>query len=73
MMPEPASGDGEVKTGPVFVRAPAGLQERTVDKFDVDAAVLDGLDRIRDLDQFARGSFGISEGRLAAYFIRSFH
>jgi hypothetical protein len=35
---------------------------------NLDAAVLDGLDLIRDLDQFARGSFGISEGAIGGVF-----
>jgi hypothetical protein len=38
------------------------MQKRPVDEFDEDAAVLAGLNRIGDLDQFARGFFRVRVG-----------
>jgi hypothetical protein len=67
MPQQPAPGDGEVETGPIFGRAATGLQERSVDQFDQDPLAHIRFDRVRDLDQFARGIFGISEA-VAAYF-----
>jgi hypothetical protein len=67
MPPEPALGDRQLEPGAIFGRAAALLeQERPVDLLDVDAAVLDGLDGVGDLQQLARGGFRISEQSIGA-------
>jgi hypothetical protein len=38
------------------------LQERGVDRFDVDATFLNGLDAVSDLDQLASGLFRVGVG-----------
>jgi hypothetical protein len=44
--------------GLVFDRAPAGAGKRSIDLFDMDAAVFDGLDGVGGFDQLAGGGFG---------------
>ena len=61
MSPEPALLDGACETGAELVRRAAALEKTAVDELDVNAAVLRGLDRIRDLHQLARGYGGINE------------
>jgi hypothetical protein len=62
MQHEPAVCDGALKPGFVFGgRALQLEQERPVDFFDIDAAVLDRLERVGEFDQLARGGIGIGE------------
>jgi hypothetical protein len=59
MQPEPALGDGALKTGLVFRRRALELiKERPVDLLDVDAAVLHRLEGVGPLQQLARGGVG---------------
>jgi hypothetical protein len=54
--PEPAAFNGQLDPGAVLPRHAALLvQERLVDLLDVDAAVLDGLNRLGDLKNFEGG------------------
>jgi hypothetical protein len=46
-------------------------QERAVDLLDIDAAILDRLESIGDLDDLAGGEVWISEGRVGTNFIWS--
>jgi hypothetical protein len=62
MPPKPATGDGQLETGRVLRRVAAFLeQEGPVDFLNMDAAVLDGLGGVGDLQQCARGGFRIGE------------
>jgi len=61
VLPQPAFGDGIVQRGPILCGRAAFLeQERPVDLLDVDATVLQRLDRVGDLQEFAGGDGGIS-------------
>ena len=54
--PEPAAFNGQLDPGAVLRRRAALLvQERLVDLLDVNAAVLDGLNRLGDLKDFEGG------------------
>ena len=65
MQPQPAVGNGTLKTGLIFGwRALQLKQERPVDLLDMDAAVLHPLDGVGQLDQLAGGGFGIGEGTI---------
>ena len=69
MFPQPATLDRARKGGAVLRRQAALGQEGRIDLLDMDAAVLDGLDRVGDLDQPACGGFRIGEGRGAINFV----
>jgi len=59
---EPALLDRAQKAGLVFRRRALELeQKRPVDLLDIDPAVLDGLERVGELKQLARGSFRIGK------------
>jgi hypothetical protein len=59
---EPAVLDRAIKPGLVFRRRALELeQKRPVDLLDIDPAVLDGLERVGELKQLARGSFRIGK------------
>jgi hypothetical protein len=54
--PKPTLGNRQIQPGTIFGWAAAFLeQEGAVDLLDMDAAVLDSLDSVRDLQQLARG------------------
>jgi len=56
VLPQPAALDRQLQAGAVLGRrAPLPVQERLVDLLDVDAAVLDGLNRLGDLKNFEGG------------------
>jgi len=57
----PVSPISPVETSAVLGGRAAGLHERRVDKFDVDAAVLHCLGGMGDLHQLARGCIRIGE------------
>jgi hypothetical protein len=62
VQPEPAVGDGTIKTGFVLRRRAFELiLERAVDLLDVDAPVLHRLDSVGQLHQLARGGVRIGE------------
>jgi hypothetical protein len=61
MFPKPTFGNRRIKTGTLFGRATTDSQERQVDQLNMDAAILYGLSRIGDLDQFARRGFRVGE------------
>ena len=61
MQPQPAQQDRALQRRAVLIRRAASLEERAVDQLDIDAAVMDRLDRVGDLDQLAGGDVGISE------------
>ncbi len=66
---QPAARDRKVEGGLLFGRRGFQIeQERRVDLLDMDAAVLRNLDRIGDLDQFARGFIGVGIGALIGEF-----
>src|SRR6516165_8552105 len=73
---EPTPGDRPIQTGLVFGhRALVLIQERRIDQLDKDAAVLDRLDRARDLDRLARCDVrigvraGLDEFHSCAFFL----
>ena len=67
---QPAALDREFEARAIFGRAAAVTeQKRLVDFLDVDAP-LNRLDRIGDLEDPARGFFGVGKGRAVAYFMR---
>ena len=55
VQPQPAQLDCECERGAELVWRAAFLEEGAVDPLDVNAAVLDRLDRVGDLDQLAGG------------------
>src|SRR5258705_1620777 len=55
MLPQPPSGDGVLEAGAVLRRRSALSKKRSVDLLYMDAAALNGLDRIGDLKNTARG------------------
>jgi hypothetical protein len=58
-----AATDRELQRGAVFRWRSLHLeQHRTVEQLDMDAAVLDGFDRIGEFDQLARGGFRVGVG-----------
>jgi hypothetical protein len=59
--PEPALGDGEIEASFVLGRGAAFPEERPVDLLDVQAAVLNRLDRAGDLQEPAGGLRGVGE------------
>jgi hypothetical protein len=62
MPPESASRDGQREPSAIFGRASTFLeQEGPVELLNVDPAVLDGLYRVRDLQQLARSLLWIGE------------
>ena len=66
---QPAAIDRQIKVGLVLGRAGLVLiQKRRVDQLDVDTAVLNGLDRIGDLDQLAGGLLRIGVGAIRGEF-----
>jgi len=44
---------------PYSAGVPPSFKQRPVDLLDVDAAILDGLSRVGDFEELARGSFRI--------------
>jgi hypothetical protein len=51
---QPATVDRQLERGAVFVGTALKLkQKRPVDLLDIDATVLNGIDRVGDLDQLA--------------------
>ena len=63
MQPKPAAVDALVQACLVLSRAALVLkQERAIDQFDMNAAVLHGFDGVGDLHQLARGDFGVDKG-----------
>jgi hypothetical protein len=65
---QPAALNRQRQTGAVFSRLSAMLvQERPVDLLDVNAALLDGLDAVGDLDQLAGGDVGNRARRSLAW------
>jgi hypothetical protein len=72
MLPQPAFGDGVVQRGTVLLGRAAFLkQERPVDLLDVDAAVLQRLGRVGDLQQLVSGDGGSANGLGVTYFMGS--
>jgi hypothetical protein len=69
VFPQPAPLDRARKGGAVLRRQAALGQKGRIDLLDMDAAVLDGLDRVGGLDQPACGGFRIGEGRGAINFV----
>jgi hypothetical protein len=58
---QPTALDREFEAGAVFSRRRLEFeQHRPVEQLDMDAAVLHGLDRIGDLDQFAGMASGLA-------------
>src|SRR6201987_5551982 len=65
VQPEPAVGDGAIKAGLVFRRRALELiQKGLIDLLDIDPAVLDRLECVGELKQFASGGLGISKWSL---------
>jgi hypothetical protein len=62
VQPQPAERDGALDPGAEVFAAATGSKEWRVDALDVDAAILRGLDAVRDLDQLARGEIRVGEG-----------
>ncbi len=59
----PLSCSSSQEAGPVLRgRAFELEQEWPVDLLDIDSAVLDGLERVGELEQFAGGDFRVGEG-----------
>jgi hypothetical protein len=59
---QPAAGDSEIQASAVFRgRALVAEQERAVELFDIDAAILNRFESRRMLHQPARGFLGIVE------------
>ena len=61
MQPQPAFGDRADESGVELIRRAASIEERSVDQLDIDAAVLNRLDPIGDLDELAGGGVRINE------------
>ena len=60
MSPQPVLGNRSRECGSALIRCAAGFEERTVDQLDKYAAVLNGLDRVGDINQLEGGSIEIS-------------
>jgi hypothetical protein len=56
------------KTDPVFGRAAASLEERSVDQLDQDPLIHVGLNPVGKLDQLAGGFLGISKRSIGGVF-----
>src|SRR3984957_3327863 len=68
VLPEPALGNRKLQASDVFGRAASSPQEGFVDFLDVNAAVLNGFDRVGDLDQLAGSLFRIRIGAFSGKF-----
>ncbi|VIO69568.1 hypothetical protein CI1B_27740 [Bradyrhizobium ivorense] len=67
---EPAAIERELEASAVLCRRAAMLKkEWALDAFDVDAAVLDGANRVGSLHQLAGGSFRLGKGAGATIII----
>jgi hypothetical protein len=68
--PEPALLDGVAHASPKLRWAALELgQERPVDRLDVDAAVLNWLDTVCDLDSLRAAASGSAKGRYSTNFM----
>jgi hypothetical protein len=69
VLPQPTLGDREGEAGAIFGWGAAFLeQERPIDLLDMDAAILDSLDSVRDLEQLAGGLIRICERSIGGVF-----
>jgi hypothetical protein len=65
---KPSVGNSPLQPGPVFCDTPTGGEERGIDALDMNAPLLDCLDRVGDLYQFASGGFRICVGSIVGEF-----
>ncbi|WP_164938526.1 hypothetical protein [Bradyrhizobium guangdongense] len=70
MQLDPAALERERDACAKFLAAASHLEERRVDKLDVDPSALHQLDDAGDLDRLAGGGFRVAEGGAAACFMR---
>jgi hypothetical protein len=56
------------RSGAEVVGSATRCEKRRIDPLDIDAAVPNGLNIVRDFDQLAHSGVGCAKGRLAANF-----